>query len=76
MPRAHPKYKNFYIEECNGFPPFGILSESDIKKGLKYPHEKNKRYYRVCLELNDDYKNNEAIIRWFTLGYVIISDTR
>ena len=43
---------------------------------FKYPYEKNKRYYCGCLELSDDYKKDEATIRWLTLGYVSISDTR
>ena len=53
-----------------------MLSKNDKRKGLKYPHEKNKKYYRGCLELSDDYKRDEATIRWLTLGYVSISDTR
>ena len=76
MPRGHPIFKNFSTESCNRLPPHSILSEKDIRKGLKYPHEKNKRYYRGCLELSDDYKKDEAKIRWLTLGYVSISDTR
>ena len=76
MPRVHPWYKTFSIEKCNRFPPLSILSENDVRKGLKYPHEKNKRYFRGCLDLNDDYKKDEATIRWLTLGYVSISDTR
>ena len=76
MPRAHPRFKDFSIEGCNRIPPLNMLSENDIRKGLKYPHEKNERYYRGCLELNDDYKKDEATIRRLTLGYVSISDTR
>ena len=53
-----------------------MLSENDKKKGLKYPHEKNKNNYRGCLELSDEYKKDENTIRWLTLGYVSISDTR
>ena len=53
-----------------------MLSENDERKGLKYTHEKNKKYYRGCLELGEEYKKDEATIRWLTLGYVSISDTR
>ena len=76
MPRTHPRFKNFSIESCNRLVPIDLLSENDKRNGLKYPHEKNKRYYRGCLELNDDYKKDEATIRWLTLGYVSISDYR
>ena len=76
MPRSHPRFKNFSIESCNRLVPIDLLSENDKRKGLKYPHEKNKRYYHGCLELNDEYKKDEATIRWLTLGYVSISDTR
>jgi hypothetical protein len=76
MPRAHPRFKDFSMEKCSRYPPLEMLSENDKRKGLKYPHEKNKRYYRGCLELSDDYKKDEATIRWLTLGYVSISDTR
>lgn len=76
MPRAHPRFKDFSIEKCSRYPPIEMLSENDMRKGLKYTHEKNKRYYRGCLELRDDYKRDEATVRWLTLGYVSISDTR
>ena len=76
MPRSHPRFKNFSIESCNRLVPINLLSENDKRKGLKYPHEKNKRYYNGCLELNDEYKKDEATIRLLTLGYVSISDTR
>lgn len=76
MPRTHPRFKDFSMEKCSIYPPIEMLSENDKRKGLKYPHEKNKRYYRRCLELSDDYKKDEATIRWLTLGYVSISDTR
>ena len=76
MPRGHPRFKDFSAERCNRLPPHSILSENDIRKGLKYPHQKNKRYYHGCLELSDDYKKDKATIRWLTLGYVSISDTR
>jgi hypothetical protein len=76
MPRTHPRFKDFSMEKCSRYPPIEMLSENDKRKGLKYPHEKNKRYYRRCLELSDDYKKDEATIRWLTLGYVSISDTR
>jgi hypothetical protein len=75
MPRSHPRFKNHSIEACNRIPPIELLSENDKKKGLKYSHEKNKKYYRRCLELNDEYKRDEATIRWLKLGYVSISDT-
>lgn len=76
MPRGHPRFKDFSIESCNRLPPHSIFSENDIRKWLKYPHEKNERYYRGCLELSAEYKKDEATIRWLTLGYVSISDTR
>ena len=76
MPRANPRFKKWPIESCNRLVPISLLSENDKKKGLKYPHEKNKTYYRGCLELNDEYRRDEATIRWLTLGYVSISDTR
>jgi len=76
MPRTHPRFKDFSMEKCSRYPPIEMLSENDKKRGLKYTHEKNKRYYRGCLELGDDYKKDEATIRWLTLGYVSISDTR
>ena len=76
MARTHRRFTNFSIEACNRFPPISILSENDKRKGLKYSHEKNKNYYRGCLELNDEYKKDENTIRWLTLGYVSISDTR
>jgi hypothetical protein len=76
MPRAHPRFKDFSMEKCSRYPPLEMLSKNDERKGLKYPHEKNKKYYRGCLELSDDYKRDEATIRWLTLGYVSISDTR
>jgi hypothetical protein len=76
MPRTHPRFKDFSMEKCSKYPPIEMLGMNDIRKGLKYPHEKNKRYYHRCLELSDDYKKDEATIRWLTLGYVSISDTR
>ena len=75
MPRSHPRFKNHSIKACNRLPPIELLSENDKNKGLKYSHGKNKEYYRRCLELNDEYKRDEATIRWLTLGYVSISDT-
>ena len=76
MPRTHPRFRDFSIEACNRLLPIDRLSENDKKKGLKFPHEKNKNYYHGCLELNDEYKKDEATIRWLKLGYVSISDTR
>ena len=76
MPRTYPRFKDFPMKKCSRYPPIEMLSENDKRKGLKYTHEKNKRYYRGCLELGDDYKKDEATIRWLTLGYVSISDTR
>lgn len=76
MSRSHPRFKNFSIEACNRLAPIEILSENDKRNVLKYQHEKNKRYYHGCLELNDEYKKDEATIRWLTLGYVSIDDTR
>jgi hypothetical protein len=76
MPRTHPRFKDFSMDKCSRYPPIEMLSENDKKRGLKYTHEKNKRYYRGCLELGDDYRKDEATIRWLTLGYVSISDTR
>ena len=76
MPRTHPRFKDFSMEKCSRYPPIEMLSENDKRKGLKYTHEKNKRYYRGFLELGDEYKKDEATIRWLTLGYVSISDTR
>ena len=63
MPRAHPRFRDFSIEASNRFSPINRLSENDKKKGLKYPHEKNKDYYCGCLELNDEYKKDEGTIR-------------
>jgi hypothetical protein len=76
MPHTHPRFKDFSMEKCSRYPPIEMLSDNDKRKGLKYTHEKNKRYYRGCLELGDEYKKNEATIRWLALGYVSISDTR
>jgi hypothetical protein len=42
MPRAHPRFKDFSIEKCNRYLPLDMLCENDKRKGLKYPHEKNK----------------------------------
>ena len=76
MPRANPRFKKWPIESCNKLVPICLLSENDERKGLKYPHEKNKNYYHGCLKLNDEYRRDEATIRWLTLGYVSVSDTR
>ena len=76
MARTHHRFAEFSIEKRNRYPPLNMLSENDKKKGLKYPHEKNKNNYRGCLELSDEYKKDENTIRWLTLGYVSISDTR
>ena len=51
MPWSHPRFKNFPIESCNRLAPINLLSENDKKTGLKYPHEKNEKYYNGCLEL-------------------------
>ena len=76
MARTHRRFAEFSIEKRNRYPPLNMLSENDKKKGLKYPHEKNKNNYRGCLDLSDEYKKDENTIRWLTLGYVSISDTR
>lgn len=76
MPHSHPMFKKFTIEACNRSAPISLLSENDKRNGLSYSHEKNKRYYKGCLELNDEYKKDDATIKWLTYEYVRIDDNR
>ncbi|GJS58665.1 DNA helicase [Tanacetum coccineum] len=61
MPRAIPRLKNF---EWSKIPPIVVLSQWDLMRGLKHPHEKNKLMYKNCLNLGPEYQVDEDMKEW------------
>lgn len=76
MPRAHPRFKNAPNIFCYKYTPFLFVDEKDVEKGIEYPYQKMKGFYKGVLELGPEYVRDEVICNYIVRGHVGINRTK
>ncbi|GJZ48861.1 putative reverse transcriptase domain-containing protein [Tanacetum coccineum] len=72
MVRSHPRFKHLTNAQCNKMRPLLKVSAQDELKGISYPYQKLKGFYKEVLNLGSEYIKNEKFEESLTHGHVSI----
>ncbi|GKB16340.1 hypothetical protein Tco_0850263, partial [Tanacetum coccineum] len=62
MPRAERRLSKLTIEQQNIMSPILKISDKDKAKGISHPYQKIKEFYKGCLNLGEEYKQDLEVI--------------
>ncbi|GKD97174.1 hypothetical protein Tco_1381071 [Tanacetum coccineum] len=75
MPRAKRKLNKLTIGQHNMMSPILKFSDEDKAKGICHPYQKIKEFYRRCLDLGDEYKQDLEVIDWIKRGHASVHES-
>ncbi|GKF34613.1 hypothetical protein Tco_0107813, partial [Tanacetum coccineum] len=70
MPRAERRFSKLTTKQHNMMPPILKISDEDMAKGVSQPYQKIKKFYKGCLDLGNEYKQDQEVIDWIRRGHV------
>ncbi|GJR56802.1 homeodomain-like protein [Tanacetum coccineum] len=76
MARSHPRFKHLTNAQCNKMRPLLKVSAQDELKGISYPYQKLKGFYKGVLNLGLKHIKNEKVDEWLTRGDVSVHEIR
>ncbi|GKA09290.1 uncharacterized mitochondrial protein-like protein, partial [Tanacetum coccineum] len=68
MPRAERRFKKLTTKQHSMMPPILKTSNEDMAKGISQPYQKIRGFYKGCLELGHEYKQDQEMIDWIRNG--------
>ncbi|GJR57847.1 hypothetical protein Tco_1500009 [Tanacetum coccineum] len=71
MPRTILRLKSFNWSKV---PPLLELSQNNLMKGLRHPHETYKFMYKNCLNIGPEYQVDESMKEWLVRGHASIHE--
>ncbi|GJR85690.1 homeodomain-like protein [Tanacetum coccineum] len=71
MPRTIPRLKSFNWRKVQ---PLLELSQNNLMKGLRHPHEKHKFMYKNYFNLGPKYQVDESMKEWLVRGHASIHE--
>ncbi|GJX10010.1 putative reverse transcriptase domain-containing protein [Tanacetum coccineum] len=74
MPRAERKLGKLTTEQHTMTSPILKVSNKDKAKGVCHPFQKIKEFYRGCLNLEDEYKQDQEVIDWIKQGHASVHE--
>ncbi|GJZ57940.1 hypothetical protein Tco_0613434 [Tanacetum coccineum] len=74
MARSHPMFKHQTNAQCNKMRPLLKVSAHDELKGISYPYQKLKGFYKGFLNLGPEYIKNEKVEGWLTRGHMSVHE--
>ncbi|GKB90854.1 hypothetical protein Tco_0963126 [Tanacetum coccineum] len=74
MPREERIFNKLTTKQHYMMPPILKISDEDMAKGVSQPYEKIKKFYKGCLDLGNEYKQDKEVIDWIRRGHVIIME--
>ncbi|GJU44144.1 hypothetical protein Tco_1201410 [Tanacetum coccineum] len=69
MPRAERRLSKLTTEQQNMISPILKISDEDKAKGISHPYQKIKEFYKGCLNLGEEYKQDLEVINWVKQGH-------
>ena len=76
MPRTHPRFKSAPSKICYKYSPFLFVDEKDAEKGIEYPYQKMKGFYKSVLDLGPEYVRDEVICNYIVRGHMGINEIK
>ncbi|GKA10012.1 hypothetical protein Tco_0689445 [Tanacetum coccineum] len=64
MPRARKRLSKLTTEQQNLMSPILKISDEDKAKGISHPYKKIKEFYKDCLNLGEEYKQDLEVMDW------------
>ncbi|GKD29477.1 homeodomain-like protein, partial [Tanacetum coccineum] len=74
MPRAKRKLSKLTTEQQNPMSPILKISDEDKAKGISHPYQKIKEFYKGCLNLGEEYKQDLEVIDWIKRGHASVHE--
>ncbi|GKA49893.1 retrovirus-related pol polyprotein from transposon TNT 1-94 [Tanacetum coccineum] len=74
MPRAKRKLSKLTTEQQNLMSPILKISDEDKAKGISHPYQKIKEFYKGCLNLGEEYKQDLEVIDWIKQGHASVHE--
>ncbi|GJU24332.1 hypothetical protein Tco_1162953 [Tanacetum coccineum] len=71
MPRAEKRLSKLTTEQQNLMSPILKISDEDKAKGISHPYQKIKEFYKDCLNLGEEYKQDLEVIDWIKRRHVL-----
>ncbi|GKD67624.1 hypothetical protein Tco_1321714 [Tanacetum coccineum] len=56
--------------------PILKFSDEDKAKGISHPYQKIKQFYKGCLNLGEEYKQDLEVIDWIKRGHASVFSTK
>ncbi|GKD23783.1 hypothetical protein Tco_1225486, partial [Tanacetum coccineum] len=68
MPRAERRLSELTTKQQNLVSPILKISDEDKAKGISHPYQKIKEFYKGCLNMGKEYKQDLEVIEWIKRG--------
>nr|GEV26499.1 hypothetical protein [Tanacetum cinerariifolium] len=68
MPRAERRFRKLTTKHHSMMPPIVKISDEYMYKGKSQPYKKIREFYKGCLELGHEYKQDQDMIDWIKNG--------
>ncbi|GJS39834.1 hypothetical protein Tco_0564877 [Tanacetum coccineum] len=69
MHRAEKRLSKLTTKQQNLMSPILKISDEDKAKGISHPYQKIKEFYKDCLNLGEEYKQDLEVIDWIKRGH-------
>ncbi|GKB50818.1 hypothetical protein Tco_0901571 [Tanacetum coccineum] len=74
MPRAEKRLSKLTTKQQNLMSPILKISDEDKAKGISHPYQKIKEFYKDCLNLGEEYKQDLEVIDWIKQGHASVHE--
>ncbi|GKB31914.1 hypothetical protein Tco_0871315 [Tanacetum coccineum] len=74
MPQAERRLSKLTIEQQNLMSLILKISDEDKAKGISHPYQKIKEFYKGCLNLGEEYKQDLEVIDWIKWGHASVHE--
>ncbi|GJY16334.1 DNA damage-inducible protein 1-like protein [Tanacetum coccineum] len=72
MPRAERRLSKLTTEQQNMMSPILKFSDEDKAKGISHLYQQIKEFYKGCLNLGEEYKQDLEVIDWIKRGHASV----
>ncbi|GJV36304.1 hypothetical protein Tco_1408781 [Tanacetum coccineum] len=76
MPRAEKRLSKLTTEQQNLMSPILKISDEDKANGISHPYQKIKEFYKDCLNLGEEYKQNLEVLEVSSTRFHVVARKR
>ncbi|GJT15578.1 ribonuclease H-like domain, reverse transcriptase, RNA-dependent DNA polymerase [Tanacetum coccineum] len=69
MAQSHPRFKHLTNAQCNKMRPLLKVSAQYDLKGISYPYQKLKEFFKEVLNFGPEYIKDDKVEEWLTCGH-------